>query len=113
VVHENLIKSKLEAMNCPADVFCSLTSVSPTRWSRALRGLAPLTGPEIESLSKVAEDLAGLVRDAEPFPLSFRNLATIKSLLNQRRNGVRWIPVPLGPEKIIREVELEMETARQ
>jgi hypothetical protein len=98
MVHENLIKNKLDALGCPADVFCLLTGVSPTRWSRALRGLAPLSGPEIESLSKVAEDLAGLVHDAKPFPLSFRSPTTIKRLLEDRQSGVRWIPIQIGGE---------------
>ena len=100
MVHENLIKNKLDAMGCPADVFCLLTGVSPTRWSRALRGLAPLGGHEIESLSKIAEELTGLVQDAEPFPLSFKNPAIIKQLLEDRRQGIRWIPLCLGRKDV-------------
>jgi len=113
MVHENSIKTKLESMNCPADVFCSLASISPTRWSRALRGLAPLSGPEILSLTEIIDDLLGLVRDAEPFPISFKNPRVIKTLLEQRQNGVRWIPIPVGPETIIKEIELETASARQ
>ena len=113
MVHENLIKNKLDAMDCSADVFCSLSGISPTRWSRALRGLAPLGGHEIESLSKIAEELAGLVNDSAPIPVSFRDPRVIKSLLEKRKRGLRLIPIPVGPAEVIGEIESEQVIAQK
>jgi hypothetical protein len=99
MVHENLIRGTLERLNCSADVFCALVGTSPTRWSRALRGLAPLTGPECMSFSKMAEEMSELASDCEPIPVSFRNVTAIQILLEHRRNGLRWVATVVEEKK--------------
>jgi hypothetical protein len=107
MVHEANIKSTLDRIGCNASLFCVLTEgkISETRLSRALRGIQPLGGPEIEILSKLLAELTALVQDAEPYVLSFRNPERIKALLEQRRSGLRLILVPLGPPHLIEEFE--------
>jgi hypothetical protein len=107
VVHEQNIKSTLDRIGCNASLFCLLAGISETRLSRAMRGIQPLGGGEIEPLLKVLEELTSLVRDAEPYSLSFRNPERIKSLLEKRRQGLRLILVPLGPPHLIEEFESE------
>ena len=96
MIIENNIRNTLDRVNCSADVFCALGGISPTRWSRALRGLAPLTGPECQALSNLAEELSQLTDDAKPIPVDFRDLEAIKLILEQRRNGQRWVTCNVG-----------------
>jgi transcriptional regulator with XRE-family HTH domain len=98
--HEMLIKNTLDRLGCSADIFCVLAGISQSRLSRALRGIQPLTGPECQALSKIAEDLSALADGAMPFTLSFRNLEAVRTLLEHRRNGIRWVAtVILEPKK--------------
>ena len=98
MIHENRLRTKLDELGCTHDVFCLLAGISPTRWSRAMRGVIPLTGPECETFSKLVEELSRLAGDAAPYPISFRNPQIIKSLLEDYRAGRRWIPICIGPE---------------
>ena len=107
MIYESNIKNQLERLGISADVFCLLAGISPSRWSRAQRGLAPLSGPECEALSRLVEELSNLVEDAKPYILSFRNPECVKALLEQRRQGLRLILIPLGPARLCEQFESE------
>ena len=99
MVHEQNIVNSLKKIDCTSTLFCLIAGISETRWSRAVRGIQPLGGAEIEHLVKVVQELTGLALDAEPLPLSFKNPAVVKSLLAERRGGRRWIPICVGPQE--------------
>lgn len=94
--HEARIKSTLEKLNCPIDIFALLAGVSQSRLSRAFRGLGPLTGPETIQLSGVVSELTRLAEDAQPYEISFKNPQVIRQLLEYRRNGMRWVTTVVG-----------------
>jgi hypothetical protein len=88
----------LDPIGCAANSFCVYAGVSEIRWSRACHGSKPLSEYESLQAKKTAEELAGLAADAAPFPLAFRSIEIIKQLLEDRRQGTRWIPLCVGKE---------------
>ena len=91
MVHENNIKQTLDQLGCPQDVFCILVGMNQSRWSRAVRGIKELSGPEAEQLLKFTAELCQLAHDAAPIPVNFRDPQAIGKLLESRRAGIRWI----------------------
>src|SRR5665213_2134645 len=96
MIQESNFQRKLDEYGCPADTFCRLANISPSKWSRALRDIQPLTGPELEHVCKIADLIAGIVRDSEPIPVSFKNIQAVKYLIEARKAGARWIPIFVG-----------------
>jgi hypothetical protein len=90
----------LDPIGCAANSFCVYAGVSEIRWSRACHGSKPLSEYESLQATKTAEELAGLAADAAPFPLSFRNIEIIRRLLEDRRQGTRWIPLSVGGKEV-------------
>jgi len=107
MIHEQRIRNELDRIGCTAGVLCVLSGISETKLSRAFRGVQDLTGPEVEILTKVLSELDNLVQDASPYQLSFRNPQRIKSLLEQRRAGLRLVLIPLGPKHLCEQFESE------
>jgi hypothetical protein len=99
LIHENLIRIALSDLNLSNDIFSVICGLSPTRLSRAFRGLQDFTGPEIEMLSKIIEDLRGIIVDCKPIPVNFGNPQIIKELLRKRRAGIRYISTLVGVEE--------------
>jgi hypothetical protein len=77
-----------------------------------MRGASPFTGPECQSLSKLIEEMKSLMEDALPYQISFKNPVAIKQLLDMRRRGLRYIPVPLGPRHLVEEFENESQAGQ-
>ena len=93
MVIENKIRNTLLELGMAPDAFSIIADVTKTRLSRAFRGLQDFTGPEAETLLKIAEDLRQIQQDCLPFPISFatKDAMAIRGLLNQRRGGLRWL----------------------
>jgi len=91
------------------DFLCAVADISSKKLSRALNGIQPLTGLELAYLLKIIEDLKGLANDASPYPVAFRRADLIKKMLEQRRAGLRLIPIAVGPQEAIVDFEMEFE----
>jgi hypothetical protein len=105
VIQEANFQRKLDELNCSADVFCKLCDMSPSKWSRALRDLQPLTGPELQHVGAVIDLISGIVRDSEPIPVSFKNVQAIKTLIHMRKKGARWIPILVAAPDVVQEFQ--------
>jgi len=110
---ENNIKLGLDRIGCGQASFCVLAGISETRFSRALRNVQPFGGGELQHLMSILQQMTGLVEDARPYPLSFKDPQIIKSLLFHRRAGLRLVPVPVGPAEAIVDFESEFEATKQ
>jgi hypothetical protein len=106
LIHETSIRNSLTDLGCATETLAVISGYSNTRLSRAFRGLQDFSGQEIETLLDLIRDLKGLVQDAAPYPVSFKNPAIIKSLVECRRAGQRWIPICIGPVQEVSETEL-------
>ena len=111
-VSENNLKLGLDRIGCPAAAFCAIANFSETKFSRAVRGLQPLNGGEIQQLTKLLTQIRDLCYDASPLPVSFRDPGAIKKLLAHRRAGVRLVPVPVGPAGAVADFETEFMEAQ-
>jgi hypothetical protein len=84
--------NRLQRLGCPGEVFSQCAGISPSKFSRAVRGVVSLNGPEIITLLGVIAEFEGLAQDALPYPVNFKNAAMIGVLIDYRRSGVRFIP---------------------
>lgn len=66
---ENVLRSRLVALNLSVDVFAALVRVNQTRMSRGMRGLTPFHSAEAQRFLKLTEELQQLAHAVEPFPL--------------------------------------------
>ena len=89
-ISTNNLKGEIDALGMSSESFCAIAGMASAKWSRAIRGILVLTGPEILRLSKVVEQLKQLQADAEPYQLTWKNAENIKRLLEYRRNGIHW-----------------------
>ena len=111
--YQNAILDAQNILNCSADFLCAVSGVSSKKLSRFMKDIAPLTGPELEQLMSTIRELRGLQQDAHPLPLAFSNARIIGGLLEKRRAGLRIVPILVGPDEVVEQIELEMETAKQ
>src|SRR5260221_3553712 len=88
---EARIQSALSELKMPAETFCQLARISSTRWSRALSGVKPLSGPECLALSDLVQELRAIINDATLIPVSLRDVEAVKRLLELRANGIKLI----------------------
>jgi hypothetical protein len=105
MIQEANFQRKLDELNCSADVFCKLCDISPSKWSRALRDIQGLNGLELERVGRMLDLIAGVARDSEPIPVSFKNVQAIKTLIDMRKKGARWIPILVGTQDAIQDFE--------
>ncbi len=100
MLHQDFITGALSQLDCSADFLCAVAEISPKKLSNFMRDIKPLNGHEIMRLMKIVEELKALAEDAKPFVLAFRNPKYIRSLIDQRRSGVRFVPqiVPEGTD---------------
>jgi hypothetical protein len=89
-VHENKIRLALDKLGCDQSAFAIISGVSQTRLSQAFRGTKDFNGPEVERLSTIVNALRQISESASPIPLSFRDPAAIKRLLEHRQAGIKW-----------------------
>ena len=113
MLYQNAILDALNVLNCSADFLCAVAGISPKKLSRFMKDIAPLSGPELEMLMDTIRQLEGLQQDAHPLPLAFTNARIIGGLLEKRRAGLRIVPILVGPNEIVDQIELEMAIARQ
>jgi hypothetical protein len=92
------IKHDLDTLGCSADNFCSLADIATSKWSRALRGLVVLPGPEIIRLSNLVQTLREIAAKASPLPIDFRDLPAVKVLVQHHENGIHWTPTANAAE---------------
>jgi hypothetical protein len=111
MIYEDKIRSALTTLDCSADFLCAIAEISSKKLSRALSGIQALSGPELTHLMKTIENLKGLASDADPYPVSFRRVDLIRRMLERRKAGIHFIPIPLGPQAEIADWEAELEAA--
>src|SRR2546430_584475 len=95
----NTIDQQLRKLGCSAEVFCGIAEISPARWSRSLRGVLTLPGPEIVRLMKIVQSLQEISIAAEPFRIDFRDLDSVRRLFDHSQNKIMWNAVPVVTEE--------------
>ena len=100
------LDNTLRKLSCPQDIFCTICGVSPSRLSRAIRGVAPLSSAELTTLGKVSSELQEIASDVQPLVLDFRKLDMLQLLLSYKREQrMRWVACPITMEQERPEVE--------
>jgi peroxiredoxin family protein len=100
------IDNTLRKLSCPQDIFCTMFGVSPSRLSRAIRGVAPLSSAELTTLVGTSTELTEIAADVEPLVLDFRKLDMLQLLLSyKRQQRMRWVACPITMEPEQPEVE--------
>ncbi|SRR5258708_3887164 len=112
MVHERLIKTRLNDLGLSNDSFAVICGLSPNRLSRCFRDLESFTGEEVRTLSRLLEDISSIVQEAAPIPVALNtNPKIVRDLIEKRRRGLRIVPIFLGPVEVIEEIEREVATA--
>jgi hypothetical protein len=83
---ETLIREHIARLGCSSDFLCSLSGITPTKMSKAIRGLVSLTGPEVITVDSTLAELDALVKAFAPVPISLENPRIIGDLLEDIRN---------------------------
>jgi len=83
----DLHRMKQQALGVSVDALAELSQIGARRLSPYLGGTRGLPAVELERLEKTLSDLNRLAQVASPFPLSYRNVAVIRDLLERMRNG--------------------------
>jgi hypothetical protein len=104
MLHLKIIQDTLRDLNCPTGMFLHLCDICDNRWAKGLR-CQDFSGPELETMMRIRKELSDLADDAQPYRLSFKDAAHIGSLLERRRQGMRWVMVPLGPAHLREQFE--------
>jgi hypothetical protein len=114
MIYQDQIRNTLQTLPCSMDFLGAVSGISTTKLSRFLKDIAPLSGPELAGLMDTIEQLRGLARDASPLPLAFMNARVISGLIAKRRAGLRIVPILVGPDEVVEQIEIEMTaSARQ
>lgn len=90
-IQANNVQAKNDRLGLSAAVFCRLAGLAETRWSRVLRGVVELPGPEILRLTALSDELEAAAESAKPFTLDLKNVDALRSLLAARNAGIRWV----------------------
>jgi hypothetical protein len=84
--HENRILTGMQSLGLTADHLATLDgSISPSRLSAAFRGVKDLETPTAERLLRLLGELSELATALAPVPISWRDIAAIKTLLAAKR----------------------------
>lgn len=90
-IQANNIQTKNDRLGLSASIFCKLAGLSETKWTRVLRGVVVLPGPEILRLIALSDELQAAAESAKPFTLDLKNVDALRSLLAARKMGIRWV----------------------
>jgi hypothetical protein len=87
---ETRLRNTLIELGCDNTAFCAISGVSMARLSTAFRGSRDFSQNELGNLNRLVAEMGQLVADAHPFPINFRNIRAVQSLLECRRSGIVW-----------------------
>jgi hypothetical protein len=86
-LNNELAKMRQGIINVSTAALGELTGINRNRLSLYLSGTSQLPNREILLLEETFRDLERLISAANPFPLSFQNVALIRELIHRSRLG--------------------------
>ena len=96
---ENQIIEKMAKLDCTAAFVSAVAGISQCRLSQGLSGLRPLSNQDAITILRHIERLEQLAKMTEPVPISWRNPAVIRNILDCIEDGHLQISISkLEPE---------------
>jgi transcriptional regulator with XRE-family HTH domain len=103
MIYQDRIRQAYERHGISAEILCKITGISPASLSRFMTSNKNLL--ELSDLMRTLSDLDALAIDASPYQLPFDDPAAVRAMITRFRSGLRFIPVPCGPQEEIADFE--------
>jgi hypothetical protein len=99
----NLLKSQAATLELPVEVLAALSGVPASTLSMAMRGTKDLPRERFLAVDALLRELRELVEFHAPVPISWKNPAIIRDLLDEMRRAKRH-PAPPDPWTLLTEL---------
>jgi transcriptional regulator with XRE-family HTH domain len=108
---QDIVRAAMKRHDMSAEDVCKITGVSPASLSRFMAGNKNLPG--LVELLRTLYDLDKIAADSPPYAVPVHDATAVRKMIEDYRNGTRYIPVAVGGQESLPDFEAKATEATE